>query len=154
MDDGFLSDDEIDNAVFRLSPDVTDDDLDRILGAAGADTPPVFRGSETEPTAEMLGEMTGDPEWAAEFSREMAQLDTGGRGLLELEEERALLRSVAEINGDRGFTLEELHAVRVWANRVRIGQALLDSVLEGDLVVGWDEIAGDVVFRPADGFEG
>lgn len=149
MDDQFLSDGDIDDGVFFLRPGISDDELDSVLEAMAGDGPR-FRNEETGPTAQMLGEMTGDPEWAASFSDQLAQLDHGGRGMLEPEEERILLRSVAAINGDRGFTLEELHAVRVWANGVKISQLLFEMVVDGQLHVGWDPAARGAVFVPAD----
>jgi hypothetical protein len=133
---------------FFLSADVDDDALDSVL-AEMIPAEPLSRNSEEEPLAEIFAELTGDADWAASFSRDLAQLDNGGStGLLSRDEYRLLLRSLAAANGAKGFSLDELYGVLCWANNVRIGQSLLDMTLDGKMLVTLDN--GAPSFMPAD----
>jgi hypothetical protein len=129
---------------YFLSPEVSDDELDQVLGGFFPEEA-CFRGEETGPDAELFAQLTGDPEWAAGFSRDLAQLDSGGRGVLQPEETRALLRSLAAANGHRGFSIGEFFGVLSWANQTRVSEQVLQLVLDGQLVVGFAN--GEAVFQ-------
>ena len=62
--------------------------------------------------------------------------------LLEEEEIIAIVNSMSRARG--GFTDPEFSKVLWWAEKIRLRQALLQGVLEGILVVHWDEEKQDV----------
>jgi len=141
---------EIDDDRFFLSPEVEDDDLDAALAALYERGEPTPRPAESATAVDAFAALVGDPAWAASFGRELAALDHDRKNLLDPEEYRTLIRSLAALNGELGFSVAELDVVLSWANGVRVGQGLLDLVLEGTLRVGCED--GEVVFvvAPAD----
>ncbi len=49
-----------------------------------------------------------------------------------------IIASLAMSRGDRGFTEDEAEALLKWCDMVRINQALVDLLLKGLAIIGWE----------------
>jgi hypothetical protein len=67
------------------------------------------------------------------------------------DETMTLIMSLGRSRGEKGFHERESTSVIEWAQGVRLNAALLDLVLKGELLIGYDAEAGYPTFRAPDG---
>lgn len=142
---------DADDRLYVLPPTIDDDLIERWIAAieeerdtAGMEP---IDPEAVEELRDFLGELVGDDDWAAQFAKEAAHL--GQTGLLDPAERARLLISLGRARGERGFTFNDYMNVLNWANRIRVGQGLLELALAGSIYVEWDTAREDAIIQRA-----